>query len=337
MKLKNLLVKIFMWLVMKKKYLYVEIIAFFFPMLMAMQSYAQLKGDHLLGDFGLGAGTQAPPTVIGALPLYWYGASYLKNSDGDVAVDNLNIDAFLLGVGGSVVTNAKILNANYGFSLLFAFMSNRLEGNKINSTTDLAFSDMYIQPLQLGWHAKKADYTVGYGIYLPTGKFEFGGNNNTGMGMWTHEFSAGTTLFFDQQKTFHFATIGFFETHSDKKETNVRVGNIISLEGGIGKTFYKPIAGFPIPIVFNAGPVYYMQFKVSGDKIPIGNNIFTGDKDQIYSWGLEFNVLHPKIRTSLGFRWLDEFGAKNRFEGNTFLITVGYIIKSLSREEEKNK
>ena len=153
------------------------------------------------------------------------------------------------------------------------------------------------------------------------------------MGMWTHEFSAGTTVFFDQKKTFHFSTIGFFETHSDKKETNVKVGNIISLEGGLGKTFYKPIEGFPIPIVFNAGAVYYTQFKVSSDKIPVGNTIFTGSKDKTFACGLEFNVLHPKIRTSLGFRWLDELSAKNRFEGSTFLITLGYIIKSLEKKE----
>ena len=55
----------------------------------------------------------------------------------------------------------------------------------------------------------------------------------------------------------------------------------------------------------------------------------------VYAAGLEFNVLHPKIRTSIGLRWLDEFSAKNRFEGNTFLITIGYIIKSLEKKEEK--
>jgi hypothetical protein len=322
---------------MKRKHSIKRSAILFLSVMLTVMANAQLKGDHLLGDFGLNAGSQAPPTVIVALPFYWYGASKLKNSDGDIVTDKLNIDAFLLGAGASVVTNAKILNANYGFSMLFAFMSNRLEGNKINSSTALAFSDMYIQPLQLGWHTTKADFTFGYGIYLPTGKFEFAGNNNTGMGMWTHEFSAGTTVFFDQKKTVHFSTVGFFETHSDKKETDVRVGNIISLEGGLGKEFHKPIAGFPIPIVFNAGAVYYTQFKVSSDKIPVGNNIFTGSKDQIYSWGLEFNVLHPKIRTSIGLRWLDELGAKNRFEGNTFLITLGYIIESLSKKEEKSR
>jgi hypothetical protein len=320
---------------MKTKYSGTLIITLLIVTMTGLNSSAQLKGDHLLGDYGLSAGTQAPPTIIGALPFYGYNASRLKNSDGDLVSTNLDIHAFLMGVGGSVVTNLKILKANYGFSVLVAFMSNRLEGNKVQSSTPLGFSDMYVQPVQLGWHAKRADFTAGYGIYMPTGKYEYGGTGNTGMGMWTHEFSAGSTVYFDEKKTFHFSTIGFFETHSTKKDVETKVGNIISVEGGLGKTFYKPIPKFPIPVIFNAGVIYYMQFKVSDDNIPVGNMVFTGKRDEIYAWGLEFNVLHPKIRTSLGLRWLDEFSAKNRFEGNTFFITLGYIIKTLSKKEEK--
>src|SRR6185369_11468566 len=83
----------------------------------------QLKGDHLLGDYGLSAGTQAPQTIIAALPFYGYNASRLKNSDGNVVARNPDVGAFLTGFGGSVVTNWKILNANYGASLLVAFIS----------------------------------------------------------------------------------------------------------------------------------------------------------------------------------------------------------------------
>jgi hypothetical protein len=319
---------------MRRKYATLKIAVWVVLVLMCAKTKAQLKGDHLLGDYGLSAGTQAPPTIIGALPIYGYNASRLKNSNGDAVNTSPDIHAFLMGIGGSVVTNLKILNANYGASLLIAFISNRIEGNVIKSQSSLGFTDMYVQPLQLGWHLKRADFTVGYGVYIPTGKYEYGGSDNKGLGMWGHEFSAGTTLYFDPKKTFHFSAIGFFETHSTKKDVETKVGNIITVEGGIGKTFYKPIAGFPIPIVFNAGAVYYMQFKVSDDEIPVGNSIFTGTADHIYAWGLEANVLHPKIRTSLSLRWFDEFGAKNRFEGNTFLITIGYIIKSFEKEKK---
>lgn len=298
-----------------------------------VQVHAQLKGDHLLGDFGLQAGTQAPPSVIGALPFYWYDAAKLKDDNGDVLTSSVDMHAFLVGLGGSVVTNLKILHANYGASLLFCFMSTRIEGNKIQATGSLGFSDTYAQPLQLGWHWKQVDATVGYAMYIPTGKYEYGGSGNKGLGMWGHEFSAGGTVFFDKKKTFHFSAIGFYETHSEKKDTTTKVGDIITAEGGVGKTWYKKIEGFPIPVVFNAGVIYYFQWKVTDDKIAVGSNSFTGNKDRIYSWGLEFNVLQPKWRSSMSIRWLDEAGARNRFEGNTFLITYGFIIKSLGKKK----
>jgi hypothetical protein len=296
--------------------------------------YAQLKGDHLLGDFGLGAATQPPPTIIAALPFYGYNASRLRNSSGDVITDDLNVNAFLVGAGGSVVTDFKILNANYGATVLLAFMSNRLEGNEVQTSIPLGFSDMYIQPLQLGWHAKRADYMIGYGIYMPTGTYEVGGDSNTGLGMWGHEFSAGTTLFFDPKKTLSFSAMAFYETHSRKKDSEIKVSDILSIEGGLGKTFYKHLTGSSIPIVISAGAVYYLQYKVSDDRVSIGDATFSGDKDQIYAWGLEANVFHPTLRTSLSIRWFDEFGAQNRFEGNTFLLNLAYIIDSLEGKED---
>ena len=243
--------------------------------------YAQLKGDHILGDFGLTAGTQAPPSVIGAVPFYWYDAAKLKDDNGDVIAKDVDIHAFLIGLGGTVVTNLKILNASYGASFLLGFMRDRIEGNKIHETNSLGFSDTYVQPLQLGWHLKQVDFTVGYALYMPTGKYEYGADDNKGMGMWTHEFSAGSTVFFDKKKSIHFSAIGFYETHSKKKDTTAKVGDIISVEGGLGKTFYKKIEGFPIPVIFNAGVIYYMQFKVSDDEIAAGSNTFPGDKDKI--------------------------------------------------------
>jgi hypothetical protein len=53
----------------KIKYPRVRIAAVVFPLFVAMISNAQLKGDHLLGDFGLSAGTQAQTTVIAAFAI----------------------------------------------------------------------------------------------------------------------------------------------------------------------------------------------------------------------------------------------------------------------------
>ncbi len=293
------------------------------------RGFAQMKGDHLLGDYGLAAGTQPSPSIVAALPIYNYKASKLVGNNGDAIDGSPDINAFLLGAGVSVVTKFKILGANYGASLLFCFASNKIEGNSIQSSSSFAFSDTYIQPLQLGWHLKQADITIGYGLYLPTGKYEFGGDDNSGMGMWTNEFSVGGTWYIDKKKSFNLSSILFYETHSDKKGTDMRVGDILTLEGGLAKAFDVPIKGSSIPMEINVGPIYYAQFKVSDDRIPLGSQIFTGNKDRIWGLGLEGNILFPKTFTSLSVRWLGELGGRNRFEGNTFLITVAQLIKSL--------
>jgi len=126
---------------------------------------------------------------------------------------------------------------------------------------------------------EKSGLSAGYGIYIPVGKYEFGGTDNKGLGMWGHEFSGGATIYLDQKKTFNISSILFYEMHSEKKNTSVKVGDIFTAEGGLGKTFYKPIKGFPIPVVFNAGLIYYIQDKATMMR---------------YLWALQFSQA-PKI------------------------------------------
>jgi len=52
-------------------------------------------------------------------------------------------------------------------------------------------------------------------------------------------------------------------------------------------------------------------------------------------YGYNASPLKNSDDSSIGLCWLEEFSTKNRFEGNTFLITIGYIIKSLEKKEEK--
>jgi len=53
-----------------------------------------------------------------------------------------------------------------------------------------------IAPVSLGWHFKRADATAGYTIFVPTGRYSDGANDNTGLGMWGHELAMGTTYGF---------------------------------------------------------------------------------------------------------------------------------------------
>lgn len=304
-------------------------------------AYSQLKGTHLLGDMGLQSGSQVPPSFTLAVPMFNYHSSKFVKANGD-KIDAEAINMFLVGLGGSVVTNAKILGANYGASVLIAFASSRLEGNLLTTKSSLAFTDMYIQPLQLGWKTKMADFTFGYALYLPTGKYELGGNDNAGMGIWTNEFDAGSTVYFDKKKLWNFSALFSYSLNSKKRNTkdnDIMVGNLLSIEGGFGKTWYKTVQANPLPMIINAGLVYYMQFKTTDDKMKIpviSNNMFDlANKDHIYALGAEANIFIPSIKSSIDLRWLGEFGAKNRTQGNSFFITFAPYTKFFAPKKEK--
>jgi len=296
---------------------------------------AQLKGDHILGGSGLQSGTQTPANTFTLLvPLYFYDANKLRNGDGDV-VANPNFNMFFTALGANWVSDFKILGANYGASILIPFASNKIEGNFVNSDSPFAFSDMYIMPVQLGWHHKRADFIFTYQMYLPTGKYKLGASDNSGLGMFINEFSAGTTLFFNDKKTFHFSALASYEINGKKKDTDIKTGDVFSVEGGLGKTFYMMNAEKTAPkSILNAGLIYYLQYKVNKDKIPLpigGFVIEPENKDHTAALGAEVNYLHIGSMTSVGFRWLAEVDAVNRFQGNTFFVTLAHVF-SLKKE-----
>jgi hypothetical protein len=307
----------------------------FFLLLLYFTGNAQLKGDHILGGAGLQSGTQTPANTVSLfVPLYFYDAGKLRNSDGDV-IAHPDFNMVFTALGVNWVSDFKILGANYGASILIPFASNKIEGNFVNSNSPFSFSDLYIQPVQLGWHNKKADFIFMYQMYLPTGKYELGASDNSGLGMFINEFSAGTTLFFNDKKTIHFSALASYEINGRKKDTDIKTGNILSVEGGLGKTFYMMNAEKTAPkSILNAGLVYYLQYKTTADEIPIpiGGITIEGSKDHTAALGAEVNYLHIGCMTSVGFRWLAEVDAVNRFQGNTFFVTLAHVF-SLKKEK----
>jgi hypothetical protein len=304
------------------------------------KSFAQLKGDRLLGGVGLDAGTQAPAqTFTLAVPLYFYDASSLKNANGDKSGVSPNFNMFLTALGGTYVSNVKILGGNYGASILLPFAQNRIQGNNVDSKSSFAFSDIYLQPFQLGWKTKTADFVFNYGMYIPTGKYELGGDSNAGLGMFTNEFEAGTTIRLDPKGSINFSSLLSYEIHNDKKGTDIKPGDIFTAEGGLGKTWYT-FNGTKIPTsIIKTGIVYYMQFKATNDELPPilpginPNSIYLPGKDHVYALGLDGNILLTKSRMLLGLRWFDEFSAVNRLQGNTFFVTIAHVFSTAPKKK----
>ena len=311
-----------------------------FLLIVCMQKgFAQLKGDRLLGGVGLDAGTQAPAeTFTLFVPLYFYDAGSLKGPQGNTLNNAPNLNMFLTGIGGTYVSGFKILGGTYGATLLLPFAQNVIQGNSTESKSSFAFSDTYFQPVQLGWHTKQADFVFNYGLYIPTGTYTDGGDNNSGLGMLGNEFEGGTTIRLDPKGSFEFSTLLSYELHGDKKNTDIKTGDVFTAEGGLGKTWYT-FNGTKIPSsIIKAGIVYYIQFKATADQIPVQNTDIVFEpshQDHIYALGAEGNIFLTKSRMALGLRWFDEFSAVNRFQGNTLFITIAHVFSTAPEKKKE--
>lgn len=295
---------------------------------------AQFLGHNFTGDMGLMAGTQAPPGWNLAVVYLRYDGETLRDRDGEsVAIDPEelgSLDANAYAVAITWVAEKKILGGNYGFGIFPAFTDNRFEVPilSLDEKVDTGFTDIYIQPIMLGWHKERADYIAGLGIYAPTGSYEVTADDNLGLGMWSFELFGGTTVYLDKAKSWHLATTAFYEIHTEKKDTDIKVGDILTLEGGLGKSWMEG--------ALTAGIAYYAQWKVTDDRAgelqPILDLLDLG-RHRGYAFGPELTVPIATKKKLIGFinaRFLWETGIRSQLEGTVFTLAASFPIPSIA-------
>jgi hypothetical protein len=298
-------------------------------------AYADFKGHHAPGGWGMQSGTQAPPPN-GFLfsPFYsrYYSDKLVDNSGNEINItgQKRSIAVNALGVFAWWVSNYKILGANWGMLGSIPVMDNSLAYADFDFEKKYDLADIYLQPLNLGWHLSQADFMVTYGIYIPTGKYNFRADDNTGLGMWTHEFGAGTTIFFDPEKKWHFSAMGYLEINTEKQGTDIQVGNILTIEGGFGRSWLEG--------ALSAGIAYYAQWKLNGDTIGPStlNSVsprlppsLTLNKSRLFAVGPEINlpiIYDNKLISIITIRYQWEFEARSTLEGQNLNVFINFPL-----------
>lgn len=267
-------------------------------------------GHNLTGDFGLRSGSQAPQGRYAGFFLPVYVADTLKGPAGGELVSQGDLKLVAIAPFVWFVTETKILGGNYGALIVPSFANTAIEFPRLDvDDSQFGFADLYVVPFQLGWHLPTVDVTTSYGFFAPTGRFEPGADDNIGLGMWSHELSVGATAYLDQAKSWHLATTAFYEIHSGKDGIDQRVGDLLTLEGGFGRTLAN---------LSSVGLAYYAQWKVtedSGDDLPL---LLRGQKDRGFGLGPEVNLLQG----ALVIRGLFEFGSRSSLEGFMFVASL---------------
>jgi len=286
---------------------------------------AQLSGHNSRGDYGLQSGSQAPPGWYLVAPMYYrYSADEFRDRNGDrlLAIESGgSVEATAWLAGAIWVSDYKVLGGNYSFVIYPGVTNNALEfpplGVDERVSTHLA--DLYVQPISLGWNTPRADFIAGIGIFAPS---------NRGLGMWSYELFGGTTVYLDEAKSWHFAATAFYETHGKKDGTNIRVGDLLTVEGGLGKSFMEGAV--------NVGIAYYAQWKLTDDDFGVDLAPVLGrelGRHRVYGFGPELTLPLATKKALFGFlnlRYFWETGARTSLQGNTFVATLTFPIPSVA-------
>jgi hypothetical protein len=287
----------------------------------------QLLTQHVKGAVGLKAGSQPPPGGYVVLPIvYVYNTDTVRDRNGDRLPIDASISSVFYGAGYSHVTTKTILGGQYGFTFLFPVgANNRIQGTEIDANPGAGITDSAVTPISLGWHHGRVDTLAAFNIFIPTGRYTDGAQNNTGMGMWGFEPVVATTVYLDESKKYHAATELSFDFQSKKEDSENKVGNQLNLEGGVGADFLK--GGLTV------GLCYYAAFKTGDDQIAGLAGVLIRGRNKTFALGPEATLalaIGGKVRGFVTVRYFWETYARTTTQGNAFLVQATFLTRPIA-------
>jgi hypothetical protein len=333
-----------------------------FLVLFATPARAQ-HSDWLLGTDGLLSGQQAPRGIYYSNIWSYYHASGnnfaetgpLKCGPRDRVCLSLN-----LGGNGSLdlfvdqnvfvwTSPYKILGATYGllvdvpFGIADASGAGSLEPvlslnrgsfalpstQNSGQATKGSICNMYVEPINLGWHLRQLDAIVSSGFMAPAGPYNSTARLNMGYGHWTGVFGLGGVVYADAERTWSLSIYVHYLLYGSQMGRNYTLGDEVPFEWGTGKTFnlnndiFKQVT---------LGAVGYAQWQVTNNQIDLipttkigasALNAVEHASARIYSAGPAINLLTKYGLFSL--RYYEEFAANATPSGRQlmFSVTIG--------------
>jgi hypothetical protein len=287
------------------------------------------KNGNTIDKATFEAGTTLGPGIGPGIP-----AGIRITADLDV-----NLDMYLIAPTFVWNTGYKILGADYAMLISLPFANTSIGAalstvTNINlanravsrgrdlSVDDSAFdiSDMYVQPLWLGWHGKHYDVSTGYGLYAPTGKYDKSDIANTGLGFWGHQFQLAGAYYPFEHKGTALMLAGTYEINHETAGKDFTQGSHFTLNWGLSQ--FLPITD---DVLLELGPAGYSQWQVQ-DNHGTDQPRFLNSPNQVHAVGGQIGVALPKAKAQFTFHYFTEFDAESRFQGDYagFTAALGF-------------
>lgn len=286
----------------------------------AARAQTQDLGHKTLGTLGLDAGSQQPTGVYALDAIGAYRADRIVDRNGVPVPIGVEATAFVnvFGVSGSYELPRLGTFVGAAFTAPVARVSLNTDDPRA-SLDDFGFGDLYVQPLRLGWKPWGNDLGVGYGFYAPTGHRAPGGTDGVGAGQWTHQLSAGGTVYFDRGRRWRLSALASYDRNERKLDRDLRRGDTVQLQGGAGARLGKLI---------ELGVVGYGLWQVMDDEGSAVPPLLAGARDVDYGLGAELDVNVTALRCKLTARYTHDVVARSRPVGGLVFVALAFSVWS---------
>ena len=248
-----------------------------------------------------------------------------------------DIDVYVLAPALIWVTPWEILGARYAAFILPTFanasVAAALEAETGRGsepdTSQFGVGDLYVQPLWLGWPLEHWDFSLSWGFYAPTGKYDVEtvtypvigdrkveAADNIGLGFWTNQFQGAVAWYPWTNKATAVTLALAYEINSDKASFDLTPGDNLTLNWGISQ--YLPLSA-DMHWLTEIGPAGYDTWQVNADS---GSDVTSKTLDQVHGVGWQVGVTNAKWMTVLNLHYFYEVEAQDRFQGHVLGVSI---------------
>jgi hypothetical protein len=306
--------------------------------------WAQQKGQYVPGQYGLNAGAIPDPGITYVNLALNYSAGTLNGPNGNSIGGITGTYGFWVDENMFFyVPNHKFLGGYFVPYIVLPVANGSLTASGPNDLPEFGisgggegFADMYVEPVNLGWHLKRADVIAGYGFTAPTGRYSSapGTTNNVGSGYWGNDITTNTTAYLTKNKgtSANLATV--WEIHGQKDISMVVTG--APLKKTPGQTFTMEWGlGQVLPLkkdfskLLQVGLVGTDQWQVTqnGGSTVLGTAASALPYYSAHAIGFQTNFILPPQGLNFFFKYYDQYRALASPEGRSIVFGGSYTLR----------
>ncbi len=275
--------------------------------LLPITSPSQPSAHYVPGVEGIKGASLPPPGIYVRDYNAFYAADRFNDPTG-AKVGALDPSVFIYANVPRVIwiTETKVLGGFLGVDALLPLQYTELKLNGVINDRTFGLGDLFAEGTWSS-HLAHFDFSLGYGVWAPTGDSSAGPSSRAGAGYWTHMLTAGATWYIDSDKRWALSTLNRYELNQEKDDAGYTPGQAYTLEWGLSRSICKSI---------DLGAVGYYQQKVTSD-----SNSTAAARDRVAAVGPEISAFCSKLGVNTSLRYLYEFMAEDRLQGHTIALT----------------